>query len=173
LAKWPRWLPLESEARKHLARKSNGKAKAEDLSPLNDKELFATHIARVDIKQDRLAIALINDRGREATSNDKMRSGEHDEQDSSDASILIVPWKKKPSKQPREIIAPASTSSHHDPRPIRAETRAKLIIAIARGRHWLDELIAGAVKDVEQIAAREKCSIRNARTWRFWTHPTT
>jgi hypothetical protein len=45
-------------------------------------------------------------------------------------------------------------------RPIRAETRAKLVTAIAKGRHWLDELIAGTVTNVEQIATREKCSIR-------------
>jgi site-specific DNA recombinase len=74
--------------------------------------------------------------------------------------VLVVPWKKTPSKRPREIILPASISSHPDPRPIRAETRAKLVTAIAKGRHWLDELIVGTVTNVEQIAAREKCSIR-------------
>ena len=45
-------------------------------------------------------------------------------------------------------------------RPIRAETRAKLVTGIAKGRRWLDELIAGTVGDVKQIAEREKCSIR-------------
>jgi hypothetical protein len=33
----------------------------------------------------------------------------------------------------------------HDRRPIRAETRATLVAAIARGRRWLDEMIAGTV----------------------------
>jgi site-specific DNA recombinase len=47
-----------------------------------------------------------------------------------------------------------------DTRPIRAETRAKLVASSASGRRWLDEIITGAVTDVEQIAAREKCSIR-------------
>ena len=47
-----------------------------------------------------------------------------------------------------------------DTRPIRAETRAKLVASIASGRRWLDEIITGAVTDVEQIAAREKCSVR-------------
>ncbi|MGB8429464.1 MAG: recombinase family protein, partial [Pseudolabrys sp.] len=64
------------------------------------------------------------------------------------------------SKRPREIILPASTASHPDPRPIRAETRAKLVSAIAKGRHWLDELIAGMVTNVEQIAATENCTVR-------------
>ncbi len=42
----------------------------------------------------------------------------------------------------------------------RAETRATLVAAIARGRRWLDEIVAGTVTGVEQIAARERCSIR-------------
>jgi site-specific DNA recombinase len=31
---------------------------------------------------------------------------------------------------------------------------------ISRGRRWLDEIAAGTVTDVEQIAARETCSVR-------------
>ena len=41
-----------------------------------------------------------------------------------------------------------------------AETRATLVASIARGRRWLDEIVAGTVTGVEQIAARDKCSIR-------------
>jgi hypothetical protein len=65
-----------------------------------------------------------------------------------------------PSKRPREIIPPASASSRQDHRPIRAETRAKLVTAIAKGRLWLEELCAGTLHDVKQIADREKCSVR-------------
>ena len=45
-------------------------------------------------------------------------------------------------------------------RDVSAETRAKLVTSIAKGRRWLEELVAGAVTNVEQIAQREKCSIR-------------
>jgi hypothetical protein len=62
-------------------------------------------------------------------------------------------------KRRREIMVPASETPQ-DRRPIRAETRAKLIASIARGRRWLDEITAGEVTDVEQIAGREKCTIR-------------
>ena len=91
---------------------------------------------------------------------DRRHSAEHDERVHRDPHVLVVPWTKIPSKRPRKIILPASTSSHPDPRPIRAETCATLVTAIAKGRHWLDELIARTVTNVEQIAAREKCSIR-------------
>jgi site-specific DNA recombinase len=57
------------------------------------------------------------------------------------------------------FFVPASLPPH-DRRPIRAETRATLVAVIARGRRWLDEMIAGTVTSVEQIAARDKCSIR-------------
>jgi site-specific DNA recombinase len=83
-----------------------------------------------------------------------------DEQTHPNATTLLIPWKKKPAKQPRAIIAPSLTGSPADPRPIRAETRAKLITAIATGRRWLDELITGTVTNAEQIAQRETCSIR-------------
>jgi hypothetical protein len=54
---------------------------------------------------------------------------------------------------------PKSTAPQ-DSRPIRAETRTKLVASIARGRGWLDEIVTGIATDVEQIAAREKCSVR-------------
>jgi site-specific DNA recombinase len=73
--------------------------------------------------------------------------------------VLHVPWRKIPSNRRREIIVPKSVAPQ-DTRPIRAETRATLVASIARGRRWLDEIIAGTVTDVEQIAAREKCSVR-------------
>ncbi|HEX5862818.1 MAG TPA: resolvase [Casimicrobiaceae bacterium] len=75
-----------------------------------------------------------------------------------DRMVLRVPWQKPPSKRLREIIVPQS-GMPNDARPIRAETRATLVASIAHGRRWLDEIVAGTVS-VDQIAAREKCSIR-------------
>ena len=45
-------------------------------------------------------------------------------------------------------------------RPERAERRARLVTAIARGRRWLDELSSGAVTDAHQLAKRERCTVR-------------
>src|SRR5262245_43684563 len=42
----------------------------------------------------------------------------------------------------------------------RAERRARLVNAIARGRRWLDELSSGAVTDAQQLAKRERCTVR-------------
>ena len=146
--------------RTHLAGASNNKGKANGSHSLNDKELISAYVARVDVKRDHLAIQLSAKSERDSEAQDCGQSAEQDERVHRDPHVLVVPWKKTPSKRPREIILPASTSSHPDPRPIRAETRAKLVAAIAKGRHWVSELIAGTVTNVEQIAAREKCSIR-------------
>jgi hypothetical protein len=61
---------------------------------------------------------------------------------------------------PDGIIPPVGTSPRQDQRPIRTETRAKLVAAIATGRQWLDQLVTGTLQNFEQIADREKCSIR-------------
>jgi site-specific DNA recombinase len=45
-------------------------------------------------------------------------------------------------------------------RPERAERRARLVSAIARGRRWLDEIVSGAVTDSRQLAKRERCTLR-------------
>ena len=45
-------------------------------------------------------------------------------------------------------------------RPERAERRLRLISAIARGRRWFDEIIAGSITDAAQLARRERCTER-------------
>ena len=149
-----------SAVRQHLAAKPHNKVEVDGPDSLNDKELISAYVARVDVKRDHLAIQLSAKSERDSEAQDHRHPAEQDERVHRDPHVLVVPWKKTPSKRPREIILPASTSSHPDPRPIRAETRAKIVAAIAKGRHWVSELIAGTVMNVEQIAAREKCSIR-------------
>ena len=43
---------------------------------------------------------------------------------------------------------------------MRSESRALLVASIARGRRWLDELLADANANAESIAKRERCSVR-------------
>jgi DNA invertase Pin-like site-specific DNA recombinase len=112
-----------------------------------DRDLIRDHVVRVDIQADQLVVELKAAASRGPPSTVDKRP------------VVRIPWKKTPMKRRREIIMPASASPH-DRRPIRAETRAILVAAIARGRRWLAELVASTVTSVEQIAARDKCSIR-------------
>jgi site-specific DNA recombinase len=62
------------------------------------------------------------------------------------------------SRKSRQILVPHGISN--EVRPTRIERRARLVSAIARGRRWLDEIVSGSITDVQQIAARQKCSVR-------------
>jgi hypothetical protein len=74
-------------------------------------------------------------------------------------STLEVPWQKTPARRRREILLPEGIRPEHA-RPIRSETRERLVASIVRGRRWLDELIADPGASAESIAKRENCSAR-------------
>ena len=114
--------------------------------PIDDQSLVADYVKRVEIQQERLIIQLTHIE----------KSGQRRAQD---ADTLDVPWRKTPVTRRREMLLPASDPPHHV-RPIRSETRATLIASIARGRRWLNELVVDANADVERIAKREGCSVR-------------
>jgi site-specific DNA recombinase len=78
---------------------------------------------------------------------------------SADGQILSIPWQKPPSRKSRQILIPVGVS-RNDVRATQIERRARLVNAIARGRRWLDEIVSGSVTDVQHIAARQKCSVR-------------
>src|SRR5262249_2118210 len=139
--------------RKHLELNAE-KVGPNGPDPIAAADLIATHIARVEVKQHHLDIQL----HKRQSDKDKAQPLARDH--NRKAKPLATPWAKPPSKQRRQIVPPAGPSSRQDQRPIRAETRAKLIAAIARARQWLDELIAGTMQNVEQLADREKCRIR-------------
>jgi site-specific DNA recombinase len=79
---------------------------------------------------------------------------------SSGVSTLEIPWERKRGRPKREVILP-KTDLHADGRPIRSETRATLVRAVAQGRLWLDELVTGKVTNVDAIALREDRSRRS------------
>src|SRR6516165_7048410 len=81
--------------------------------PIDDRSLVHTHLARVEVQLGRLVIQLAEP-----------------------PSTLEVPWRKTPARRRRGIILPEGMRPEHA-RPIRSETRARLVAAIARGRRWL------------------------------------
>jgi hypothetical protein len=112
---------------------------------VDDRGVIDTHVTRVEIRPGKLVIKLVQARRRK-------RRAQRD-------LTLHIPWRKPPSKRRREILLPVTIEPRHA-RPIRSETRATLVAAIARGRWWLRELVDDANITVESIAKRERCSIR-------------
>jgi site-specific DNA recombinase len=113
---------------------------------IDDTVLIDTHVARVEIQSDQLAIELTNAKG---IGSKRSRS----------RKTLKVPWHKTPLRRRREILVPASVPPQ-DARAIRSENRALLVSSIARGRRWLNELITNPTANAESIATRDGCSVR-------------
>jgi hypothetical protein len=113
---------------------------------IDDRGLVGGHVTRVEVWSEQLVIHFA--RTKKA---DRHRSGNN--------NILNVPWRKTPSTRRREVLLPAGSSAQRA-RPMRSETRATLVASIARGRCWLNELLADAKANVESIARRENCTAR-------------
>jgi hypothetical protein len=79
-----------------------------------------------------------------------------------ESETLSVPWAPTIPRRKRAIIMPVG-SENAFARPIRSETRARLIEAIAKARQWVQELVSGQVMSTAQIATRERCSERAVR----------
>jgi site-specific DNA recombinase len=79
--------------------------------------------------------------------------------DDTTPSVLTVPWSKTAHRRHHDIIVPEG-ASRAEARPIRSDSRLKLVSAIARGRRWLAEIEAGTAT-IDGIAAREVCSKRH------------
>jgi hypothetical protein len=113
---------------------------------IEDAALVHTHVVRIEIQSDQLVIKLANAKGADR----KRKHGR---------IVIHVPWRKTLSTRHREILLP-ETAQPENARPIRSENRALLVASIARGRRWLDELIADPTATTESIAKRESCTTR-------------
>jgi len=71
---------------------------------------------------------------------------------------LLIPWAKDSFKA-RKILLPTA-ALRENIRPDRVERRVRLISAIVHGRRWLDEIMTGSITDAEQLAKRERCTVR-------------
>jgi DNA invertase Pin-like site-specific DNA recombinase len=75
---------------------------------------------------------------------------------------LTIPWLRPRHTRKRELVLPEGAGEGAY-RPIRPEARTRLLLGIARGRVWLDELVSGLVTSTHAIAAREGMSERSVR----------
>src|SRR5271169_4360988 len=115
-------------------------------APVDNTELVTTYVRQIEVRRTEIAISLLSE--------------DHASEDEKDNPlVLTAPWSKTPHRRHRDVIAPEG-SSRAAARPIRSDTRVKLVSAIARGRQWLSEIEAG-VATFDAIAAREACSKRH------------
>jgi site-specific DNA recombinase len=108
--------------------------------------MIAEQVVRIDVHKDRLIVRFKS-------------AGTEEESHSTDGQSLSIFWQKRPSRKSRQILIPLGVP-RNKVRPTRIERRARLVNAIARGRRWLDEIVSGSATNIEQIATRQKCSVR-------------
>lgn len=145
------WDALETATKSKSATVSKGfgqigvaiPSSADELNDEDSRMQIASHIARVTIRKDAVEIDL-TEQGERAIGR----------------GSIIVPWRRRPSRPRREIIVPQDLKNG-DRRPIRSETRATLLQAIANGRAWLDDIVTGRAAGIDTIAMREGRSKRS------------
>jgi hypothetical protein len=118
----------------------------DESTNIENAPLIQNYVVRVEVQSDQVVIELANTK---SAGRKRKRS----------RTVITVPWLKTTSTRRREVIVPEAGPSQ-DARPIRSENRAILVASIARGRRWLDELIADTTANTESIARREGCSVR-------------
>jgi site-specific DNA recombinase len=112
----------------------------------DDLTLVRDHVARVEVRSNRLVVELAS----AESSRPRQRR---------DPQCIEISWQKTSPTRRREILVPHNVTPEVA-RPIRSESRALLIAAIARGRRWLDELTSDTSATIESIADRAACSPR-------------
>jgi site-specific DNA recombinase len=124
---------------------------------LSEQNVVATHVPKVEVGAKHLAVTI---KAIEPTPNHDRELPQHDDAGTTlrQGELSLIPWTKPPMRKFRGVIQPSSASTQRT-RPIRAERRAGLIRAIARGRHWLDEVLSRRLT-IDEIAVRQKCSVR-------------
>ena len=111
-------------------------------------------VARIEVRRSELAVWL-----KTADASEDLVENADQRQPREQAPSLVIPWVKPPTKRFKEILVPANVERYRI-RPIKFERRAALLKSIARGRAWLDEIVSGTAT-IEDIAARQKCSMRH------------
>jgi site-specific DNA recombinase len=79
--------------------------------------------------------------------------------ETSEPEMILIAWQKPPFRRFRDVLVRHGTTRECI-RVDRTERRARLVAAMARGRRWLDEIVAGTMLDAEQMVKRERCTVR-------------
>lgn len=79
-------------------------------------------------------------------------------------AAIMISW-VQPNRAPARQILSNDNEQKAEPAPrrMRAQDRARILVAIAKARLWVEQLVSGEVLDTHAIAQREGCSERAVR----------
>ena len=149
----PAALPAQDIEQSVLAalgeRFSSQAVQSEDV---DDKIKLIERVERIDVLQDVLNIRLNTDQQESDDGRDR----------ATDATQFSIPWSKPSNTRKRRIIGQTDTTTSH--RPLRSETRSRLLKGISQGRIWLDILLSSKAETIQTIADHHKLSEKTVRS---------
>jgi site-specific DNA recombinase len=110
-------------------------------------------ISRIDVLPGQLTITL---------KSEMLESGAECGEAYDRSPSLTVPWSKPPMRRKRELLC--AESDRTEQRPMRSETRSRLLKGIAQGQIWLDYLIGNQEESLGSIAKKNKLSEKSVRS---------
>ena len=119
-------------------------------------------IERIDVLQDILNITLKAAEGETDVGTEDDAGPDIQASQSFADSKLTVPW-TKPSMYRRQQFS-GQFYTPPDRRPMRSETRSRLLKGIAQGRIWLDSLTSSSSESIQSIAKYQSLSEKTVRS---------
>ncbi len=122
---------------------------------LTDRGLLAVHVTRIVLCAERIEVTLRSADGvQEELDAPKAPSSSRDP----DASVLIIPWIRAVTGTRKGFASEPTGQRCLDPR-----TREALLLAVAKARRWVEDLVEGRVASFEEIARHEGKVERHVR----------
>jgi site-specific DNA recombinase len=137
--------------RKHLSAGAPGQQLTD-----NDLELLERHLERVRLGPHHLELRLRQ--SVEPPRSDNAPVTDPSASRMADSATITVPWT---SPLPAAVRGVIHVPAHNT--PIRPSRREGLLMAIARARGWVDELVNGRVGSFAMLARRERKTLRHIR----------
>jgi site-specific DNA recombinase len=132
--------------RKHL----EGLESAREEPAIEDRQLVEHHIERIIIRNKTIEVLLRGDDLKSAT--EEMGTKDAEKHDPGDPELvtLALPW-----SAPASIAVKGILHEPKAPREMTPAARDTLLIAIAKARSWIDDLVSGKAASFAEIAERE------------------
>jgi site-specific DNA recombinase len=116
----------------------------------SDRDLVEHHIERIVIRSNAVQVCLVEPKSPPTDENISPQDQGAQRQGTAPTTSLTLPWNIPEFRAVKGIVhAPAKEPG------IKPETRHLLLVAIAKARTWVDDLVQGRVHSLAEIARRE------------------
>jgi site-specific DNA recombinase len=131
---------------------------AEQPPGVGDRDLIERHVERIVVKPEQIEVRLLAHKDERTPTDADDHCREDGDRIDPPSPTLALPWAVPSFCAVKGVLhAPAAAPA------LKPETRDALLLAIAKARAWIDDLLAHRVASFAQIAARERKAERHIR----------